>query len=201
MAEAELELIQEMYSKYAYRLTAPTDSKQLTCCSLQTRELMHAQVYPERLPRRRPQQGRIGLHRPLRRQVHGRQHQDRREDAGRGCRSWRRRRRGSGLWRLRQMRRTTLEIPVHTESHCENRISHDYARQTIRWTGHSLFIDAYALSEVACRFSVPCHHLPPVFVLVAVPQLRCLRVERRRCVWLSQQTLQAQQDGLDIVHC
>lgn len=51
---------------------------------MQTHPILLAKMHTERLPRSRPQQGRVGLPRPLRRKVLRGQHQGVGEDARRG---------------------------------------------------------------------------------------------------------------------
>lgn len=62
----------------------------------QTCSILHKEMYSQRIPGSRSQQRRKRMHRPMRQQIHGRQCQDQRENAGRRCRKtrWRNGRNG-----------------------------------------------------------------------------------------------------------
>ena len=106
MAEAELELIQDMYNKYVGLLrllvVMPADTGH---CPIKIGSNLHTQMRTERLSRRRTQQRGICMHRPMRREVHGGEYQDRGENARPGNGATRRWRRPVKLWRLRQIMR------------------------------------------------------------------------------------------------
>lgn len=108
-AEAEIDMVSDMYSRYKFPsftwflqfLEPPTqypfspslsNSMPHILTHTQTPQILQLQMHRLDLPRSRPEQGRIRLSRPLRRQVLRSQRESEREDAGRGARPWRRRR-------------------------------------------------------------------------------------------------------------
>jgi hypothetical protein len=100
-AETEVEMISDMFNRYVYE-ARPCSAEQSSPYP-KIKSIVYEEVHTCRLPRRRSQQGRVGLSGSMRGKVLRGQCQGQREDARRG--GWEASRRWRHVWHVRKERR------------------------------------------------------------------------------------------------
>lgn len=125
----------------------------------QPRRDLHQEVHPSHLPRGRPQQGRVRLPRPLRRQVLRSQREGLGKDAGRGCR-WRK-----GRWWIWNVKSLSKEFGNDTLAGYDQRLG----RHASRVGGH-------------CIVNLVCAYRAPVLLGQSVADGLCRCWTDRACI-------------------